>query len=499
MKIRVFSSFLVVALLSFCAPPARRVVELAARPDMSDERRIEAKRHFKKGAVFFDRGDAGGAQIEYMKALRADPGLYRAHLGLGEVYELEGDRVAALAEHVAHTETARRSREYLDCMYRYVFDKMSRDPAGPRESDRKTRAAAMLDLSEALALYRQGKYAAVPGKLASARRGLPRAGIFDYLEAYAHLQNGETAAAIEAFERAAGSNPFFARRLLAARDKRLPAGLNEGLMVVLRYASAKHPADVETAFLLSGLLLRVGRAADSLGVVQRSLVWSHAGWELLLVKAAAHRELGQKIQMRQALSDLVAAKPDFSDQFGRREPSVFRGLLAGRADELATNELAGAMPEPARSYFLWRLLQERGDAAADAGRKAFSEKLQATFPADEFSNLPCTKPPDDAPGSLQEFMGNVQERIDTATDAFLHCDQTLRPRRDNPSGRVLLRVLLGRDGSVAQAGVLENTTRDVWLAYCMVNKILAMRFPVPLRANESFKLPMMFGPGTDSN
>ncbi|HUU00786.1 MAG TPA: hypothetical protein VM425_05025 [Myxococcota bacterium] len=499
MRVGIFSWTLLAVALSSCGRPARRVVELAARPDTGNERRIEAKRHFKKGAVFFDRGDAGGAQIEYMKALRADPGLYRAHLGLGEVYELEGDRVAALAEHVAHTETARRSREYLDYMYRYVFDKMSRDPAGPRESDRKTRAAAMLDLSEAVALYRQGKYAAVPGKLASARRGLPRAGIFDYLEAYAHLQNGETAAALDAFVRAAGRNPFFARRLLAARDKRLPAGLNEGLTGVLRYASTKHPADLETAFLLSGLLLRAGLAADSLGVVQRSLVWSHAGWELLLIKAASYRALGQKIQMQQALSDLVAAKPDFSDQFGKREPSVFRGLLAGRADELATGELAGMMPEPARSYFLWRLLQERGDAAADASLKAFSKKLQATFPADEFTNLPCSKPPENSPGSLQEFMGTVQERIDTAMDALLHCDQTLRPRRDNPSGRVMLRVLLGRDGSVAQAGVLENTTRDGWLAYCMINKILAMRFPAPLRANESFKLPVMVGPGTDTN
>jgi len=123
--------------------------------------------------------------------------------------------------------------------------------------------------------------------------------------------------------------------------------------------------------------------------------------------------------------------------------------------------------------------------------------MQASFPADEFSSLPCTKPPKDAPGSLQEFMGTVQERINTAMDALLHCDHTLRPRRDNPSGRVLVRVLLGRDGSVAQAGVLENTTRDDWLAYCMLNKILKMRFPAPLRANESFKLPVMVGPETD--
>jgi len=497
MKIGIVSASLAAVALFSCRPPERRVVELAARPDISSQRRIEAKRHFDKGSVFFDRGDVGGAQIEYMKALRADPGLYKAHLGLGEVYELEGDRVAALAEHVAHTETARRSREYLDYMYQYVFDKMSRDPAGPRESDRKSRAEAMLDLSEAVALYRQGKYAVVPGKLASAQRHLPRAGIFDYLEAYARLQNGETAAAIEAFERAAGSNPFFARWLLSARDKLLPLELNQGFAGILRTALEKHPADVETAFLLSAILLRAGKPAESLDVVRRSLAWSHADWKLFLIKAVAHRELGQKIQVQQSMSDLIAAKPDFSDQFGRREPSVFRGLLAGRADEFATGELAGAMPEPARSYFLWRLLQERGDPAADANRKAFLKLMQASFPADEFSSLPCTKPPKDAPGSLQEFMGTVQERINTAMDALLHCDHTLRPRRDNPSGRVLVRVLLGRDGSVAQAGVLENTTRDDWLAYCMLNKILKMRFPAPLRANESFKLPVMVGPETD--
>ena len=46
-------------------------------------------------------------------------------------------------------------------------------------------------------------------------------------------------------------------------------------------------------------------------------------------------------------------------------------------------------------------------------------------------------------------------------------------------------------------GVEENTTKDDWLAYCIVRKIVVMRFPRLIRATEAFKIPLYFGPEVD--
>ncbi len=40
-------------------------------------------------------------------------------------------------------------------------------------------------------------------------------------------------------------------------------------------------------------------------------------------------------------------------------------------------------------------------------------------------------------------------------------------------------------------------TGDPSLAYCVIRKVLPMRFPGLLRATEIFKVPVMFGPEID--
>jgi hypothetical protein len=124
--------------------------------------------------------------------------------------------------------------------------------------------------------------------------------------------------------------------------------------------------------------------------------------------------------------------------------------------------------------------------------------VQAKFPEKEFEDLPGTEKPERQPQGLDEFMGAVSERIGAAMDAFAQCDRTRRPLRGNPSGRLTIRVELARDGTVGQAGVEENTTKDDWLAYCIVKKIVVMRFPKLIRATEAFKIPIYFGPEVDN-
>ena len=113
-------------------------------------------------------------------------------------------------------------------------------------------------------------------------------------------------------------------------------------------------------------------------------------------------------------------------------------------------------------------------------------------------HLPSTKEPEVKPKGMQEFMGAVQEQVNEAMPAFQRCDKSRRSKRGNASGRATLRVLLARDGSVAQIGVEENSTGDDYLAYCLIRKLIDMRFPKPLRATESFKIPVLFGPEADS-
>jgi hypothetical protein len=260
----------------------------------------------------------------------------------------------------------------------------------------------------------------------------------------------------------------------------------------------KHHSDVESAFMLSVVRYRLEKYVAAVDAVRTALSWGEARWDMLLVKAAAYHKLEQKIEMEQAFADLKAIQPDLSVAFTLDEPSVFSGVLAGKANRMARTKFADSLKEPKRSYFLWRLAEEEKSPEAQAAKQAFFEKIQAEFKKDEFEDLPGVEKPEREPQGLDEFMGAVQERVGEAMQAFYQCDATRRPKRGNPSGRLTVRVELARDGTVGQAGVEENTTKDDWLAYCIVRKIVAMRFPKLIRANETFRIPIYFGPEVDS-
>jgi tetratricopeptide (TPR) repeat protein len=382
-------------------------------------------------------------------------------------------------------------------MYSYVFAKFSRDPTDPLEARLNRRDEALVVMSEAVAAYRTGKKDVALSLLAKAQEGLPREGLAEYFGGEIHLQMGDKEKALESFGRSFEWNAYFARCLLNDRvDERLP-GLLEKIGEVLERELAEHHADSESAVLLGAVYVRLDRPKEAIRVIRKALSWGEARWELLLTKAAAHHKLSEKVEMEQAFADLKAAKPNLSGVFTSYEPSFFKGVFAHGITDLAKDLLAPQLEEPARSYFTWRLLQERGDADADKHRETFFEVMESGFPPGEFSDLPHTDKPKRVPKGITEFMGMVLERVSGSEGGFQKCDKSRRSKRARPSGRMTIRVQLDREGKVAQLALEENTTRDDWLAYCVVRKLIPMRFPNPLRAYESFKLPIMFGPEVD--
>jgi hypothetical protein len=486
-----------IVLLVGCTPH-ERLKEVSQKPDERTEEQIRAERHLKQAESLFDRGDAGGAQKEYLAALVEWPLLHKAHLGLGDVYEIEGDRFAAVCEYIAHTEISPKAKQYLDRMFPYVFGKFSRHPAGPREVEDQERAKGMLALSQAIAQVRAGKPQLGLKRMDEIRAAVPRSGFAEYFEGMVRLAQGGADKAALVLEEAVAENSYFARRLLMDKvEERIP-GLLERLEAVLAATLKKHHSDVESAFMLAVVRYRLEKYTAAVDAVRTALSWGKARWDMLLVKAAAHHQLKQAIKMEQAFADLKAIQPDLSVAFTIDEPSVFSGILAGTANQMAKTRFADSLKEPKRSYFLWRLAQEEKSKDADQARQAFFDQVQAKFPEKEFEDLPGTEKPERQPQGLDEFMGAVSERVDAAMPAFAQCDKTRRPERGNPSGRLTIRVELARDGTVGQAGVEENTTKDDWLAYCIVRKIVVMRFPKLIRATEAFKIPIYFGPEVDN-
>ncbi len=484
------------ALLSGCTPH-ERLKEVSQKPDERTEEQIRGERHLKQAESLFDSGDASGAQKEYLAALSEWPGLYKAHLGLGDVYELEGDRFSAICEYIAHTEIAPKAKQYLDRMFPYIFAKFSRHPSGPREVEDQERALGMRALSEAIAEFRAGKPDVGLRRVPRIRAALPRAGFAEYFEGMVRLSKGEVQEAAGVLEEAVAENSYFARRLLMDGEERRIPDLLGRLESVLASSLKEHHSDVESAFMLAVVRYRLKKYLAAVDAVRTALSWGTPHWSLLLVKAAAHHRLGQKIPMEQAFADLKAIQPDLSVAFTLDEPSVFTGVLAGSANQMARTKFADSLNEPKRSYFLWRLAEEEKSPKAEELKQEFFDKMLTKFEKDEFENLPGVEKPEREPKGLDEFMGEVQERVDSAMPAFYRCDKTRRPKRANPSGRLIVRVELARGGMVGQVGMEENTTGDDWLAYCIVRKIVAMRFPKLIRANEKFKIPIYFGPEVD--
>jgi Flp pilus assembly protein TadD len=475
-----------------------RLAALSQRGTERSEARIKADRFLEQARRAVDAGETAVAQRSYLEALRVHPMVHEAHLGLGEVYELEGDRLAAMAEYVAQTEVAPKSRLYLTRMLPYVEAKFARDPTSPEEIDHRDQAEALVELSLALDDYRRGKRQPALARLERVAEGLPRAGLVETLRGYWRLEAGERAAALGAFSEAVGRNGYFCRWLLDDdMPERLP-GLLERLAGVLEAELDEHPSDAYSALLLGAIELRRDRPAAAVRVLRRAVSWGRPNWPVLFVLAAAHDAQGQTLARDQALADLTLLKVDPARTFSTWRPSLFAGVLDHRADALAAGALAERLDPPAGSYLRWRLFAEAGrDEEAAAAWAAFEATLDGAYPEGEFSDLAASGPVEHQPAGLAECLGAIQSRVEEAMPGFWRCDLNRRDKRAQPGGRIRLRVELGRDGRVAQAGLEENTTGDAVLAYCVVRKLLAMRFPEPIRATEIFQLPVMFGPEVD--
>lgn len=479
-----------------CGP--KRLVDLAQKKDDRTEDQVRADRFLQEGKKLFDKGKNVEAQQKYLDCLKAYPMVSEAHTGLGDIYELEGDIQSALAEYIAQTEATSSTKQYMDRMLPYVWGKFSRNPASPDEVSQDEQSIAMVDLSLAIDLHRKGKVNSALDRLEKVREAIPRAGLVDYLGGWWHLKAGEKEKALQAFAKSTEHNGYFARRLLTEGVPAQLPGLLPKLAEVLTSELKVHSADSDSAIVLAAIHLRQNDPEAAVKVTREALAWGRPRWDLLTIKGAAHARLGQKFPMQQALSDLKVLQADPSEAFSTFEPSIFKGLLGQGELDFAREHMADSLKEPVRSYFLWRLLAEARHEGADEARKVFEAQIQSFYPPTEFTNLVGTEEPTQVPASLGEFLGSVQTRISDAMPGLWQCDLTRRQKRRNPSGRVTLRVEIGREGGVAHVAVVDNNTEDPVLAYCMIRKLMPMRFPKTLRATEVFRLPVMIGPGIDA-
>ncbi|MBW2702316.1 MAG: hypothetical protein JRF33_15970 [Deltaproteobacteria bacterium] len=473
-----------------------RIKDIAQKDRNRSEAQIAAERLLKEGGVLFDKGELGRAQKKFLGALEAFPELAKTHLQLADVYLLEGDKIASLAENAAFTETGKTERLKIDRMADYLFGKFARNPAARSEVKPAVQALGMLAMSQAIDAHRRGDELQALKLLDKAQKGLPRAGLIDYVRGQWLLNAGQIEKAYVAFDTSVSHNGYFAKRLLGeGLEKKLPA-LRKRLTKVLAAELKAHPADQDSAVLLGALLLQKGDGEGAVKAVREAMAWAMPRWDLLLVKAAGYALQNKQIHMEQALADLKALDVDLSETFSLEWPSLFHGVLADSQTEFIEKYLFPQLEEPSRSYFNWRWLQERQDPKAPNARQAFLENVASYYPEGTFPDAPTAEPPVKA-GSLSEYMGAIQNQIDDIMGSLWACDDGRRSKRALASGRVMLRVEANAEGMVAQISVIENTTKDSVLAYCAVRKLLDIRLPKALRKFESFKMPIVFGPETD--
>ena len=495
-KVRlVMAAACVTACLSACHRPGR-LVDLAKVEDERSEEMIRADRFMKQGEDLLDRGKAAEAQREFLAALDQYPLIAQAHENLASIYEAEGNNVSATAEYMAYTELV-SSRKYLERMFPYIQGKFSRNPPGPQELSAEQKARAMALLSKALDEHRSSKTVPAMQTLKSVNESYPGTGMVEYIAGWWLLESGDKDEAVDSFVKAADSNAYFALRLL----QQLP-NPSERLLEKLQHALStgldEHPSDALCALCLASIDLRLNRPKDALDVVKKALSWARPTWDLLLVKAAAYKSLGQKVLMAQALSDLKDLNVDPSAGFTTWAKSIFGGLLGGSQMELATGEFADTLTEPSRSYFLWRLFQEAGkNKQAGKAHDSFISFLDEQYAQDQFHVLAGSRPLEHDPGTMKEFRGAVQARLSELMPALWKCDVSRREKRPNPSGKLTLSMELGKEGHLDQVGIVHDSTNDDVLAYCVIRKLLSVNFPKPLLGIERFQHTIMFGPEID--
>jgi len=139
------------------------------------------------------------------------------------------------------------------------------------------------------------------------------------------------------------------------------------------------------------------------------------------------------------------------------------------------------------------VLCEKKDPAAEQAEAVFKTRVASAFTGPIFTESSTDQEARPQPQSLAEFMGQVRDTVQNSMPALLQCDRQRAKHRSQADGRIVVRVELSRHEARAQASIVENTTGDNYLAYCMVGKILSLSFPKPLRVSESFKIPVMVG------
>ena len=434
----------------------------------------------------------------FLQALEGNPLLHQAHGGLGAVYALASDPVSAFLEYAAHTEIAPNSKAYLERMTDYVLAKFSRSPSAKNRRNPSIQAHAFFDLSRAIWAYHQGDYHKSHAFLKQVLKEPEQSGIADFLLGHVQLRLERLDASLQAFAKAARHNGYFARLLLEQRTDDQLASLTDQLALVLEQELKKHPADVQSALVLSAIHLRHRDPRKALGVIQDALSWSRPRWDLLYLRSVAYHQLGQKDQRDQALDQIRSQQLDLSFAFSGPTPSLFHGLLRDTSVSFAQSKLAQVFDEPKRSYFRWRLLAEVGNAEALEYKKQFLSQMNQFFSATEFEDANGSDAPDQGqPKNRKEYLGAVQTQIDQSMTGLWRCDRSRRDRRINPTGRFVLQIRIADDGRIANIGLLENTTEDDVLAYCAIRKLLNLHFPRPFRSAEVFRLPVVVGPQGD--
>jgi hypothetical protein len=88
----------------------------------------------------------------------------------------------------------------------------------------------------------------------------------------------------------------------------------------------------------------------------------------------------------------------------------------------------------------------------------------------------------------------IQQRIREQYDRIRACYDRGRRRDPTLKGRVTVRFVIGRDGRVMFANVLDNTLPDCSVAACVRDEIRATTFPKPEGGVVTIVYPLMLGP-----
>ncbi|RLB53647.1 MAG: hypothetical protein DRI34_13120 [Deltaproteobacteria bacterium] len=487
------TGYLIIAVVVLAACQPHRAVDLARREARRGDgpERAAATAILDEALALLASGDITGARRRAGRCLEKFPATARAHLLLGDLYELEEDRQLAFIEHMAFRDLHRG--RVAAPWQRYLKAKMAgNDLAGP--SSRERRGRILSAISRALDLWHSGKRAPAWTLLEELSRENPDFGLAALSAGLVASRQGRPREAAPLLLRAASVNSFLAEFILAGQLVGELPDLPQRLRPLLASAYRHNRADGQRALLLAIIDLRAGRVSSTLELTRQVLSWNSDDIRLLLVGAGAALALGRDDLLAGMLQQLRQFADKLAILFVPGEIPFFGGLAGDSLDNLASEHLAPVLPPPVRQYFLWSLWQARGDRRQDEVSHEFYRLLAREFPGLELQPAECPDKADRKTASLAEFHGKVRRLLEAATPALRRCDCPRRRYRGNPSGRLQFSITIGAAGQVTHAVVEGNTTGDDWLAACQLATLRRLCFPTPLRARETFSMVVTVGP-----